>query len=110
MCLINNVIEIRTDAYKYITQMQRPIGQQASDIGIWYKILEGMTYLSVMFNAFTIALTSDFIPKLVYYFYYSKDFNDSPVSSMENYVNFTLSSKIKKTFLILTQICNWLLL
>ena len=98
MCLINNVIEIRTDAYKYITQMQRPIGQQASDIGIWYKILEGMTYLSVMFNAFTIALTSDFIPKLVYYFYYSKDFNDSPVSSMENYVNFTLSSKIKKYF------------
>ena len=53
MCLINNVIEIRTDAYKYTTQMQRPIGQQALDIGIWYKILEGMTYLAVMFNVST---------------------------------------------------------
>ena len=54
MCLINNVIEIRTDAYKYITQMRRPIGQQATDIGIWYAILEGMTYLAVMFNVNTI--------------------------------------------------------
>ena len=50
LALINNVFEIRLDAYKYTTQMRRPLGQQVRSIGIWYGILEGMTYLSVVFN------------------------------------------------------------
>ena len=50
LALINNVFEIRLDAYKYTTQMRRPIAQQVKDIGIWYSILEGMTYLAVVFN------------------------------------------------------------
>ena len=66
LALVNNVFEIRLDAYKYTTQMRRPLGQPVRDIGMWYGILEGMTYLSVVFNAFVIALTSDFIPKFVY--------------------------------------------
>jgi hypothetical protein len=31
-------------------QMRRPLASQVKDIGIWYNILEGMTYLSVGFN------------------------------------------------------------
>ena len=50
LALINNVFEIRLDAYKYTTQMRRPIAQQVKDIGIWYSILEGMTYLAVVSN------------------------------------------------------------
>ena len=50
LALINNIFEIRLDAYKYTTQMRRPLGQQVRSIGIWYGILEGMTYLSVVFN------------------------------------------------------------
>ena len=50
LALLNNIFEIRLDAYKYTTQMRRPIAQQVQDIGIWYKILEGMTYLGVVFN------------------------------------------------------------
>ena len=50
LALINNIFEIRLDAYKYTTQMRRPIAQQVKDIGIWYKILEGMTYIAVVFN------------------------------------------------------------
>ena len=50
LALINNIFEIRLDAYKYTTQMRRPIAQQVQDIGIWYSILEGMTYLAVVSN------------------------------------------------------------
>ena len=38
-----------------------------------------------IFQAFIIALTSDFIPRLVYLFKYSND------NSMKGYVNFTLA-------------------
>ena len=50
LALINNVFEIRLDAYKYTTQMRRPLGQHVKNIGIWYGILEGMTYMGVIFN------------------------------------------------------------
>lgn len=38
--------------------------------GIWYGILEGIGVLSVITNAFVIAVTSDFIPRLVYAYKY----------------------------------------
>ncbi len=44
-----------------------------------------MTYLSVVFNAFVIALTSDFIPKMVYLMVHSEDY------SLDGYINSTLS-------------------
>ena len=73
LALINNVFEIRLDALKYTTQMKRSLGQHVRhvvthkclhlvqfqriiwqhffrSIGIWYGILEGMTYMSVLFN------------------------------------------------------------
>ncbi|TRY73135.1 hypothetical protein TCAL_08802, partial [Tigriopus californicus] len=86
LALINNIFEIRLDAYKYTTQMRRPLGQHVRSIGIWYGILKGMTYLSVVFNAFVIALASDFIPRMVYIFVYS------PNWSLDGYVNSTLAS------------------
>ncbi len=58
LALINNVFEIRLDAYKYTTQMRRPLGQVVRDIGIWYGILEGMTYLSVIFNVSSLCFCS----------------------------------------------------
>ena len=50
LALVNNVFEIRLDAYKYTTQMRRPLGHRARDIGIWSRILEAMTYMSVISN------------------------------------------------------------
>lgn len=85
LALLNNIFEIRLDAYKYTTQMRRPIAQQVQDIGIWYSILEGMTYLAVVSNALIIALTSDFIPRMVYRLVYSPDKN------MNGFVNSTLA-------------------
>lgn len=31
--LVNNVIEVRLDAYKFVTQLRRPVALKASDIG-----------------------------------------------------------------------------
>jgi len=33
--LLNNVIEIRSDAFKLCMTFQRPFGELAGDIGIW---------------------------------------------------------------------------
>ena len=50
LALLNNIFEIRLDAYKYTTQTRRPLGHRARDIGIWLRILEVMTYISVISN------------------------------------------------------------
>lgn len=34
-CLINNILEIRVDAFKLCTTLQRPFGQRVETIGAW---------------------------------------------------------------------------
>jgi len=63
---VNNVIEVRLDAFKFVTALQRPWAQKAQDIGSWYAILEAVGILAVLFNAFTIAFTSSYIDKYLY--------------------------------------------
>ncbi|XP_021525389.2 anoctamin-1 isoform X1 [Aotus nancymaae] len=84
--LLNNIIEIRLDAKKFVTELRRPVAVRAKDIGIWYNILRGIGKLAVIINAFVISFTSDFIPRLVYLYMYSKD------GTMHGFVNHTLSS------------------
>ncbi|XP_039326937.1 anoctamin-1 isoform X11 [Saimiri boliviensis] len=84
--LLNNIIEIRLDAKKFVTELRRPVAVRAKDIGIWYNILRGIGKLAVIINAFVISFTSDFIPRLVYMYMYSKD------GTMHGFVNHTLSS------------------
>ncbi|XP_064846393.1 anoctamin-3-like [Oncorhynchus masou masou] len=60
LALLNNIIEIRLDAYKFVTQWRRPMPARATDIGIWYGILEGIGVLAVITNV-VIAITSDYI-------------------------------------------------
>ncbi|KAM8923376.1 anoctamin-5 isoform 1-T1 [Lycaon pictus] len=91
LALLNNIIEIRVDAWKLTTQYRRPVAAKAHSIGVWQDILYGMTVLSVATNAFIVAFTSDIIPRLVYYYAYSKDATEP----MKGYVNDSLS-----TFLI----------
>ncbi|XP_075907912.1 anoctamin-1a isoform X2 [Nelusetta ayraudi] len=83
--LLNNIIEIRLDAKKYVTEVRRPIAAKAKDIGIWYNLLRGLSKVAVILNAFVIAFTSDFIPRLVYQYTYSPD------GTMHGFVNHTLS-------------------
>ncbi|XP_056595449.1 anoctamin-3 isoform X3 [Triplophysa dalaica] len=70
LALLNNIIEIRLDAYKFVTQWRRPMPARATDIGIWHGILEGIGVVAVITNAFVIAITSDYIPRFVFAFKY----------------------------------------
>uniref|UniRef100_A0A8C5RD56 Anoctamin n=1 Tax=Laticauda laticaudata TaxID=8630 RepID=A0A8C5RD56_LATLA len=93
LALLNNIIEIRLDAYKFVTQWRRPLASRAKDIGIWYGILEGIGILSVITNAFVIAVTSDFIPRLVYAYKYGPCAGQGEAGQkcMVGYVNASLS-------------------
>ncbi|KAL7992260.1 hypothetical protein Chor_016516, partial [Crotalus horridus] len=93
--LLNNIIEIRLDAKKFITELRRPVAVRAKDI----EQLCGSTSprsadpsLSVRCvsrlskgKAFVISFTSDFIPRLVYLYMYSES------GTMHGFVNHTLS-------------------
>ncbi|XP_062913667.1 anoctamin-4-like isoform X3 [Mobula hypostoma] len=93
LALLNNIIEIRLDAYKFVTQWRRPLASRAKDIGIWYGILESIGVLSVITNAFVIAVTSDFIPRLVYAYQYGPCAGQGKAGEkcMVGYVNASLS-------------------
>ncbi|XP_046854915.1 anoctamin-4-like isoform X3 [Xenia sp. Carnegie-2017] len=82
---INGILEIRVDAVNFIRDQQRPFPKMAEDIGAWYPILEALSAFSVLVNAFVIAFTSDFIPKMVYKYSYSPD------ESLDGYLNNSLS-------------------
>ncbi|KAF9550580.1 Anoctamin-7 [Mortierella hygrophila] len=59
--LLNNILEIRVDAYKILTQHKRPIAQGAQDIGSWSTILMALTHISVFTNACLIAFQSNWM-------------------------------------------------
>ncbi|XP_019113272.1 anoctamin-1a isoform X2 [Larimichthys crocea] len=83
--LLNNIIEIRLDAKKFVMELRRPIAAKAKDIGIWYNLLRGLSKVAVIVNAFVISFTSDFIPRLVYQYMYSPD------GTMHGFIDHTLS-------------------
>ncbi|ESO89283.1 hypothetical protein LOTGIDRAFT_106472, partial [Lottia gigantea] len=89
--LINNIIEIRLDAYKFVTQWRRPLAVRGQDIGIWFGILRGISTIAVITNSVIIAFTTEFIPKLVYVYGYNNE-------NLHGYVNFSLSTFKVKDF------------
>ncbi|MEQ2286651.1 Anoctamin-3, partial [Ameca splendens] len=94
LALLNNIIEIRLDAYKFVTQWRRPMPARATDIGIWHGILEGIGVLAVITNAFVIAITSDYIPRFVYAFKYGPCVDKGPHHAdecLQGYMNSSLS-------------------
>ncbi|CAF1336768.1 unnamed protein product [Adineta ricciae] len=48
--LLNNILEIRTDAFKLCMIYQRPFSQRVKDIGHWQKIMEYMIVAAVIIN------------------------------------------------------------
>ncbi|XP_043515154.1 anoctamin-1 isoform X1 [Frieseomelitta varia] len=83
--LLNNIFEMRLDAKKLLVMYRRPVGQRVIDIGIWYRILDSISKLSVITNAFIIAFTSNFIPRLVYRITVSDNY------SLEGFLDHSLS-------------------
>lgn len=74
--LINNVLEMRLDAKKFIKYYRRPVPQRVTNIGVWYSILAIVGRIAVVSNAFIIAFSSHFIPKMVYVLKESQNHTD----------------------------------
>ncbi|XP_064174667.1 anoctamin-6-like [Anguilla rostrata] len=92
LALLNNLFEIRVDAWKITTQFRRVVPEKAQDIGAWQPILGGVAIFAVVTNAMIIAFTSDMIPRLVYYWSFSvSDGGPDAMHTMEGYINKTLS-------------------
>lgn len=53
LALINNIIEVRVDAWKLTTQFRRPVAAKAHSIGAWQEILNGIAVFSVVTNVST---------------------------------------------------------
>ncbi|CAB3375249.1 Hypothetical predicted protein [Cloeon dipterum] len=68
--LLNNILEMRLDAQKLLQFYRRPVTQR----------------LSVITNAFIIAFTTDFIPRLVYKYVVSEN------GTLEGYLDFSLAT------------------
>ncbi|XP_035490825.2 anoctamin-8 isoform X1 [Scophthalmus maximus] len=55
MCaLINNIIEIRSDALKLCTGLQRPFGRRVENIGQWQTAMEAMGLIAIIVNCYLI--------------------------------------------------------
>jgi anoctamin-7 len=89
--LLNNIFEIRIDSNKLICETRRPIADRAQDLGIWYNILDAVSKIAVVSNAFLIAFTSNFLPKLLYRSIVSDN------GSLDGYLNFTLATSPPNT-------------
>lgn len=50
LALLNNILEIRVDAWKFTTQFRRPVASKARNIGAWQEILNAVAILSVVTN------------------------------------------------------------
>ncbi|XP_053969890.1 anoctamin-5 isoform X2 [Anastrepha ludens] len=83
--LVNNIFEMRLDAKNLLANYRRPVSQRVRDIGVWYRILDSISKLSVISNGFIIAFTSDFIPRLVYR---AQEYGNH---TLAGYLDFTLS-------------------
>jgi anoctamin-1 len=47
---LNNIFEIRIDAFKTLTQLRRPVAKKAKDIGIWLPIIYVVSKLGILTN------------------------------------------------------------
>lgn len=64
LALVNNLVVLRTDAFKLCHAKQRPIARKASGIGIWFQVLQFMSVVAVLTNCLHIAFTTTQIESL----------------------------------------------
>ncbi|KAH9494530.1 hypothetical protein Btru_042364 [Bulinus truncatus] len=55
--LLNNVIEIRSDAFKLCLTFQRPFGQRVDSIGIWQDVLLVFSVIAVIVNCLLVGMS-----------------------------------------------------
>ncbi|KAM5193420.1 anoctamin-8 [Mantella aurantiaca] len=52
--LVNNIIEIRSDAFKLCSGFQRPFGRRVDGIGQWQNVMEAMGVIAIIVNCYLI--------------------------------------------------------
>ncbi|CAL8113453.1 unnamed protein product [Orchesella dallaii] len=57
--ILNNVLEIRADAFKLCKVFQRPISRRVKDIGAWQIAFEAMGAVAIMTNCALLCLSDD---------------------------------------------------
>ncbi|KAM7538245.1 hypothetical protein Aperf_G00000076788 [Anoplocephala perfoliata] len=50
LAFLNNLLEIRSDAFKLLTNFQRPFAETAYGIGVWERAFEIVSYVSIAVN------------------------------------------------------------
>lgn len=109
---LNNLIEIRLDAYKMTVLNQRCVPLRAKNLGPWDKLLGVVTRMTVIMNALVIAFTTKFVDRLVYLLldgndWVSKNYVPTPKA---NFLFYTLSvhntSQPKNTSSVLTDLAG----
>lgn len=75
--LMNNIVELRWDARKFLENYRRPVAETVKNIGVWFKIMDIIGKLAILSNAFIIAFTSNFIPRIVFKYFIYDDKNQS---------------------------------
>ncbi|GMF56668.1 unnamed protein product [Phytophthora fragariaefolia] len=63
LALLNNVLELRTDAFKLCHTRQRPLAHKASGIGVWLRVLQTMSVLAVLTNCFNLAYSTSLLER-----------------------------------------------
>jgi len=48
--LLNNWLEVRLDAHKFVCETRRPVAERCQDIGVWFRILDALAQLAVISN------------------------------------------------------------
>lgn len=94
--LLSSAIRIRADAFNFVSQFRRPDIVHAKDIGAWFRILKLITKVSILVNAFVLAFTSEFIPKLLCRVKYSSE--SSSGGTLTGYISNSLSSITRLTY------------
>jgi len=62
----NNMIEMRSDGYKFVHVYRRPTPKPCENIGSWYSILEVMSFAAVSTNCANIFMVSEFAKSLTW--------------------------------------------
>ena len=65
LALINNITEIRSDAFRVTTLMKRPEWKPPADIGAWHTVVRALAVVSVLVNAMTLCFAGSQMSKFV---------------------------------------------
>eukprot|EP00800_Vazella_pourtalesii_P020023 TRINITY_DN6964_c0_g1_i3.p1 TRINITY_DN6964_c0_g1~~TRINITY_DN6964_c0_g1_i3.p1 ORF type:complete len:737 (-),score=159.38 TRINITY_DN6964_c0_g1_i3:992-3202(-) len=84
--LFNNYFEVRIDASKFCILTRRPLASKSQDIGPWYSILDIISKIAVVTNAFLIPFTGGFIDRVLY-----QGETNSGVNQLNGFLDVTLN-------------------